>query len=518
MAGTDARRAREMGVVYTPATVTRPMVAKALEPFVATRTPDQLAELRICDPAVGTGAFAIAAVEYLAEHLDRERAERCIVGVDIDGGALAVAQQRLPNSRFIVGDALDLTWAEPFDVVIGNPPYVRQERLADRKPRLRSFEVYDGVADLYVYFVELAHRLLRPAGRYCLIVPDKWLTAEYARPLRSYLARQASLEGVIDFARTLPLFDGADAFPCIVWGQVPATNTPSLTVLASRATESLDLDAGIPHARARWRDEPWHIDTEADRALIDRLEAAFPALGSLVDKPSRGVITGCNRAFVVDGATRARIVAEDPEAADVILPFVKGRDIRRHRVELADRFVILADHDRPLPRGCLEHLAQFRDELEPKPEGHVGPWSGRKPGAYRWYELQDPVGPLVAARRPRLLYQDIQTEPACALDHEGLLVPDTTVWMLPTDDTAILAILSSSLYRWYARRRFPPALNGAVRPKRSYIARLPIAQDPQLDESSLDDHVFDAYGLSLDERALIAADQDDARPTAAAGT
>jgi len=77
--------------------------------------------------------------------------------------------------------------------------------------------------------------------------------------------------------------------------------------------------------------------------------------------------------------------------------------------------------------------------------------------------------------------------------------------MLPSDDPAILAILSSSLYLWYARRRFPPALNGAFRPKRGYIARLPIARDPQLGEHSSDEDVFDAYGLRGDERALVIA-------------
>jgi hypothetical protein len=74
-----------------------------------------------------------------------------------------------------------------------------------------------------------------------------------------------------------------------------------------------------------------------------------------------------------------------------------------------------------------------------------------------------------------LFYQDIQTAPVCALDTTGL-VPDTTVWILGTGDRFLLAVLSSKLYAWYARRRFPPALNGAVRPKREFITKLPIAQ------------------------------------------
>ena len=70
----------------------------------------------------------------------------------------------------------------------------------------------------------------------------------------------------------------------------------------------------------------------------------------------------------------------------------------------------------------------------------------------------------------------------------------------------MLAILNSSLYGWYARRRFPPALNGAVRPKRDYIRMLPIARSRELhavDDASVDEAVFDAYGLTAAERMRV---------------
>jgi hypothetical protein len=75
-----------------------------------------------------------------------------------------------------------------------------------------------------------------------------------------------------------------------------------------------------------------------------------------------------------------------------------------------------------------------------------------------------------------MFYQDIQTSPACCLDETGELVPDTTVWILPSADPFLLAVLNSPLYHWYARRRFPPALNGAVRPKLDYMRAFPLAQ------------------------------------------
>jgi hypothetical protein len=544
MAATRARVS--LGAVYTPREVCEPMVRLALAPLIAGRGREDLLALRVCDPAIGEGAFLVEIVRVLGEALGgspearRLVAERCLVGADIDPRAVASARRAVEaavgatvpalHERLRVGDALELSWPSDLDAVIANPPYVRQELLGAHKRALRNFAVYDGVADLYVYFIELAHRLVRRGGRYCLIVPNKWMTAAYGRPLRELLARERSVEGVVDFARALPLFGDADAFPCILWGTI---GSQARTVRAVRVdpvdaaplVERALARPGVPHPRTRWRGEPWHIDTPADAALIDRLARRWPALADVIgERPSRGIVTGCNRAFVIDGATRARLLDAEPAAAALIRPLIKGRDVRRWRPATTDRHVLLVDRGASLaqlPR-VRAHLARFREALEPRPPDHRGAWSGRKPGPYRWYELQDPVVPLAKARAPRLFYQDIQTAPACCLDPSGELVPDTTVWILPSTDPWLLSVLNSSLYRWYAHRRFPPALNGAVRPKLEYMRGLPIAT-PTPDvrarveklvtaqvaapddarDRALDDAVAEAYELEPDERALV---------------
>jgi len=546
-------------VVYTPPQVTEPMTRIALEPMLAGRSIDEICALRICDPAIGEGAFLLAASRAVAEHLARAgladdeaaaRAAASVCGVDVDPRAVEAARAALGvgDAQLQVADALALDWAAAFpavfarggfDAVIGNPPYVRQEHLRPHKPLLRQFASYDGVADLYVYFVELAHRLARPGGRYCLITPNKWLTAAYARPLRSHLAAQGSVEGVVDLGR-LALFGTADAFPCIVWGTVGAARGTPIRAARIDAAAPIALhEIGAPHARERWRGDPWHIDAPADRALIDQLEARWPALCDVVgERPARGVVTGYNRAFVLDRAERERLLAAEPAAAPLIRPFVKGRDVRSWLPAEPERWILLVDRGTSLDAlpEVARHLARFRSALEPRPPGWRDAWTGRKPGSYRWYELQDPVGPLVRARAARLLYQDIQTGPACALDRGGDRVPDTTVWMLPTDDLFLLAVLNSPLYGWYARRRFPPALNGAVRPKLEYMRHLPVAAPPaalrarieqlvaqrieteparragepdggptRALDAAIADAIDDAYELSAAERARIRA-------------
>lgn len=523
----------------------------------------------IDERALADAATALEAEEGMTGgHED----ERRTVGREVEpmtnrrGGDRANGARVDDRARLLVADALSLDWRAAFpdifasggfDVVLANPPYIRQESLVG-KSTLERFEVYDGVADLYVYFIELAHRLLRPRGRYCVIVPNKWMTVDYGRPLRGFLSDRHSVDGIVDLSQHA-LFADADAFPCIVWGTVGASHDrPAIgarassqdrvedvlrrsSAIVSRADDGMNGEAlptrtdDMATPRARWTAEPWHIDSATDRFLLDRLAASYPTLGEVIGmRWSRGVVTGLNDAFVIDRATRDALVSADLACAEWTRAFIKGRDIRSYVPDAIDRWLLLVDRGTKLellPAPIREHLARFRERLEPRPAGHVGAWPGRKPGAYAWHELQDPVVPLARSRAPRLLYQDIQTAPACSLDADGELVPDTTVWILPSGDRYLLAILNSRLYHWYARRRFPPALNGAVRPKLAYMRRLPIptpsadlrreieaivdrrlalredeaARERDVLAAQIERRVEQAYELSSLERALVAS-------------
>ena len=109
-----------------------------------------------------------------------------------------------------------------FDAVIGNPPYVRQEQIKPFKPALKkSYQAFDGMADLYVYFYELGLRLLRRGGRLSYVVTNKWLRAGYAEELRGLLASKGWLEAVADFGHAKKFFPGADVFPCVIVARRP---------------------------------------------------------------------------------------------------------------------------------------------------------------------------------------------------------------------------------------------------------------------------------------------------------
>ena len=202
----------------------------------------------------GAGEFLTL---YGGEVLPALRGERPVG--EAQRAAIERAQELWQEKRFFHWDLefpevfVDLArrdWAENpgFDVMLGNPPYVRQEQLAPNKPYLQAaFQVFHGAADLYAYFYELDVRLLRQGGRLGLITSNKFLRASYGEPLRRFLAREAQLQGILDFGHA-PIFADADTFPVIV----VLRRSPADAVDAAIRDRNLLLPARR-WARSSWR-------------------------------------------------------------------------------------------------------------------------------------------------------------------------------------------------------------------------------------------------------------------------
>ena len=99
---------------------------------------------------------------------------------------------------------------EGFDVVIGNPPYVRQEKIKALKPMLKKrYTCYTGAADLYVYFYERGLQLLSPTGIHTFICSNSWLDVNYGAPLQKYLLDN-TVSAVICHSEAEREFESAD--------------------------------------------------------------------------------------------------------------------------------------------------------------------------------------------------------------------------------------------------------------------------------------------------------------------
>ncbi len=367
-----------------------------------------------------------------------------------------------------------------FDVVIGNPPYVRQEMLGEFKVYFqRIYQAYQGTADLYVYFIERAVSLLRPGGMFAYIVANKWMRTKYGEPLRRWLKQQGLLE-ILDFG-DLPVFAQATTYPCIITIRKEAAPQS----FAAADIETLDFTSLADYAAAHVHsvkmdaldDAGWSLADESSKNLLTKLRAAGQPLGEyLKGEIYRGVLTGLNEAFVIDAETRARLIAEDARSAELIKPFLAGRDIKRYQTPHSERYLIFSRRGIDIKQysAIEKHLLPFKEQLIPKPAGYKGQdWKGRKPGNYKWFEIQDTIDYYAEFAKAKIIYPNICKQPEFAFDTEHFYA-NQKCFIIPCDDKYLLGILNSRVCFFLFRQILPKLRGDFYEPSYVYFKDFPI--------------------------------------------
>jgi type I restriction-modification system DNA methylase subunit len=402
-----------------------------------------------------------------------------------------------------------------FDAIVGNPPYVRMEAFKEIKNYLEThYQSHDERADLYVYFIERALRLIRSGGRYGIIVSNKWVRSKYGERLRGVITANASLETLIDFGE-LPVFEGAATFPVVFiakCGKPRQTYTFGFTDGFERElfkqihtrkitlTQAEELKS-IPISSINLADVNWKFGSASSLGLFDKLTKAGVSLGKYTnDKIRYGIKTGLVEAFIIDGATRKRLVQESPKAAEIIKPYVVGDDVRKYHISNRDRFLIYTYHGIDM-RGCssvLRFLEKYKDRLRCRATRQ------------EWYELQQPQYAYSPDYEcPKIIYPDIAKESRFAFDETGIYPADTT-FVIPLADYFLLAILNSRV-AFYFLSQICPVLGdakhgGRLRLKLNYVQTLPI---PHPADKARHDRMVELVEQMLAARKQLAGAQSD---------
>jgi len=341
-----------------------------------------------------------------------------------------------------------------FDAVIGNPPYVRQEGLGEMKDYFsRHYQVYHGVADLYAYFIERGVTLLRPAGLFSYIVANKWMRANYGGPLRRWLKEQ-HIEEIVDFG-DLPVFTKATTYPCIlrIAKEEPIESFPACQVrtLGFSSLEDYVSEHSYAVHQQELDDSGWSLADEKSQRLLAKLKAIGVPLGEYVGgKIYYGIKTGLNEAFVIDEATRARLTAEDARSAELIKPFLAGRDIKRYEQPTSSKYLILIPRGwtRERSGGAEDALGWFMENY-PAIANHMLPFARAAQKRYdkgdQWWELRT-CDYYSEFEKPKIFWPEIAGSARFTFDDSGYYANNKT-YLMPVADLYLLGLLNSSLLR-----------------------------------------------------------------------
>jgi type I restriction-modification system DNA methylase subunit len=411
-----------------------------------------------------------------------------------------------------------------FDAVIGNPPYVRQEGLGDDKSffQIAHESVYAGVADLYVYFYHLGLTVSRTNGFFGMITSNKYLRAGYGKAIRTFLKEYCIMD-MIDF-HDLPVFPDATAYPLVF---IAKNSTPDADhLIRTHKVENLSdashIDMIIREKAesiniSRLNDDAWQLGSRDVRRLLDKIAAAGNLLGEVVKgKFYYGIKTGFNEAFVIDEGKRQELVKADPKSEEIIVPFLRGRDIKRWTVEWAGLYLIKTEIGVDIRRypAVFKHLKENEKQLEKRYDKGKHWWELRACDYYKEFE------------KPKIIWPDISPSCNFAFDDAGHFLVNTA-YIMPTDDLSLLALLNSSLVNFFYTMTCSQVRGGYLRFIASYMENIPIVDLPEEQRKVLSNHVheimdnqnnqsavceieanineivFNAYSLSQAQRMLI---------------
>ena len=541
------RRPAAADPINRGAIFTRPAVVEFILDLVGYGTVLDPLAIRLLEPSFGHGDFLLPVLDRLLADRDAgdfnlKSLRGAITGVELDPASHAVTaaavRKRLRRAGLTAGDAEDLTrsWLRcddflltdldgPFDVVVGNPPYVRQERigpdlLAEYRSRYRT--LYDR-ADLYVPFFERCLNELSESGRLGFICADRWMKNRYGGPLRRLIADRFRVDHLVDMTN-VPAFRGnVTAYPAVT---VMSRGGSAPTRVASRPPGSLaDLEPLAAAMTAKGRpdpatgvietgrvaegDAPWVSGCDGRVALIRRLEAAFPTLEDAGCRVGIGVATGADRVFI--GPLDELDVEEDRR-----LPLATTGDFRDGRLDWRGRGVV-----NPFgPDGRLVDLAGFprlAAHFERHREALAKRYVARKTPA-RWYRTIDRIDPRLAGT-PKLLIPDIRG--ATTIAHEpGRLYPHHNLYFVTSEEWdlhALRAALTAGIAELFVAAYSTRMRGGYLRFQAQYLRRIPLppwaSLKPALRErltvaGAEEDHdaahslTAEAYGLSAGEADL----------------
>ena len=427
-----------------------------------------------------------------------------------------------------------------FDIVVANPPYLRQESLKSLKTILARLYpcVYRGRADILVYFYARAIQLLRNGGGLSFITSNKYMRASYGDKLRHHLTNVLTVSQIIDFG-DLPLFT-ATAYPSILVGKkdVPRDSlrlriadlaTPIQCILSAQGkaissktvNKTMDSlpqllnDHGFPdYPQAYLKQSGWALEDPKLIGLSNRLLEQGTPFGKFASGHIfMGVKTGLNEAFVIGQERRDELINADSRSAALINPWLRGKDIKRWRAEWAGLYIIFANRgiDIELYPAIEEHLSQFRPQLEQRATSHLHPW----------YELQQPQeGIYHYFSHHKIVWPDIARDVRFAYDTDGCYLGNTG-YIMPTQSMWMLAVLNSHLFEFLLCQIASSLRGGFVRLIHQYVSRLPFVTPDSLlqdrlmdiaqtcvsgdivDDDELNDIVYGLYKLSDRDVALI---------------
>jgi type I restriction-modification system DNA methylase subunit len=359
-----------------------------------------------------------------------------------------------------------------FDVVIGNPPYVRQEFLKTEKSYYNNkYKTFTSTSDIYILFIERAINLLKENGLFSFIVSNKYTRAEYGRKLRKFLLLNTNINQFNDF-EDLPVFGGVTTYPSIIVCEkvrIPSNKNIQVCIFSELPREKIS-DYIKQHSfflhQKRLSEEPWIFTRKEKLDLKEKIRKAGKSLVEYCGEPKSGIKTGLNKVLIVSKDKMNEIIGKNDFEREIFRPILRAKDIERWCYNFKELYIIfLENKNLNYYPNTKKYLETYKSELAKRTDiaGKIN---------RRWYDLRE-CAYYNKYSNPKIIYPDISIHCKFAFDENKMLL-NNTAFMIDKNDKYFLGILNSKLIEFYFSLVSAKFRGGYFRFIPVYVNQIPI--------------------------------------------
>ncbi|ECP8497334.1 class I SAM-dependent DNA methyltransferase, partial [Campylobacter jejuni] len=376
-----------------------------------------------------------------------------------------------------------------FDLIIGNPPYIRQEELKELKPHLaKNYKVYKGTSDIYTYFYELGFNVLKENGILSFITSNKYTRAGYGEALREFLLKNTCILKYIDL-NGIKVFDSATVDTSILsFEKIKIKeNTFKYLSLNNELLKNYDFEISaikefLNISQNSLSKESFAFNDESTNALKTKIEKLGTPLKDWHGlNINYGIKTGLNEAFIITTEKKDEILAnckdedEKERTAKLIRKMLRGRDIKRYSYEWAGLWVIGTFPSLKLDIEQYPALKQYLSQFLPRIE-QSGEKGCRKKTSNKWFETQDNIAYYEEFEKEKIVWNRISSDLCFSYDNQKNFILDSMfsiTFYSNINLKYLIANLNSSISKFWIKNN-AATLGDGIYGAKIYIEKLPI--------------------------------------------
>jgi type II restriction/modification system DNA methylase subunit YeeA len=421
-----------------------------------------------------------------------------------------------------------------FDVVIGNPPYVQLQSIKEISKQLERFGylTFSSMGDLYALFYEKGNQILKEKGVLCFISGSAWMRTNYGQNLRTYFNNYTSLLEVIDLS-DCDIFDSATVLTTIITFEKSENKKPIKAIRFTKKdqnklvylkevfdNEHILIDS-FPSAS-------WVISDNATHKIKSKVERQGKKLIEWGIKINRGILTGYNDAFIIDGKTKDELIAKDPKCFEILKPLLRGRDTKRYYYDFEDLWLIATfpslNIDIELYPSIKQYLQTFGKRIEQSGEKDC-----RKKTSGKWFETQDSIAYWADFEKPKIIYPNMTKFLPFTFDKSGFYTNQKCFILTGNNLEYLVSFFNSKLFKYCFEENFPELQGNTRELNKIIFEQIPVKtisdespfiekvnqilaakkQQPTADttdlENQIDQLVYQLYELTDEEIKIIEA-------------